>query len=446
MKEVAVNGGAVNEGAVSEGAVNEVAMNAPELSVLLTSWNTREETRRCLESLEQATAGGLTYEVVAVDNASKDGSAELLAAHPRVRLIRNPRNVGFAPAVNQAFRASRGTLILLLNSDVRFHPGALDTLVQFLRDRPDAAGVSPLYLNPDGTFQQHYVREPSFLGALALFTSLRKLPGFRGALHRFEMRGEDFSKPRQLASGSCQLLRRGVISDRVFDERFPIYWNDAVLARQLRDAGHELWLLPDAVVTHTRGASCRLLGPAMRFRHLVGGLVCFLKLTQPAYKLAIFRLALLANYVVRTLAGRSTILGLADLLAALRGDVGPVPDGDARDWAILVGACGGEPDLGSRVLLVDPPARRVSWRFTVVQLGPTVWRATLPTTLPGGLAPMRWLNARMGAARLRRWLDRHAGARTLHVADRHRHFVGWLGEDVVSTVGAPDRSLELAHG
>ena len=132
-------------------------MTPPLVSVLLISWNTREETRRCLESLAHT---DVAYEVIAVDNASRDGSAEVLAADASVTLIRNPSNVGFAAAVNQAYRVARGELILLLNSDVVFHTGTLARMVTFLAEHPDAAGVSPLYLNPDGSFQQHYVQQP----------------------------------------------------------------------------------------------------------------------------------------------------------------------------------------------------------------------------------------------------------------------------------------------
>ncbi|ASW54802.1 glycosyltransferase family 2 protein [Plantactinospora sp. KBS50] len=302
----------------------------PTLSILLISWNTREQTRRCLESLAQ-TAADLDYEVVAVDNASRDGSADLLAGWPRVRLIRNGFNVGFAAAVNQAYRLARGELILLLNSDVVVHPGALSRMVGFLRDRPGAAGVSPRYLNPDGTFQQHYVQQPSFPAALALTTALRRIPRFRRALHTFQMRGEDFSRPRLLASGSCMLLRRAVLEpDRIFDERFPVYWNDAILARELERDGHELWMIPDAVVTHVRGASCRLLGDEVRFRHLLGGLVCYLRLTQPRHRIGIFRLVVLADHVLKRACRREVQMPLAALRGALRGDVGPLPDGDAR--------------------------------------------------------------------------------------------------------------------
>jgi GT2 family glycosyltransferase len=390
----------------------------------------------------------VSYEVVAVDNASRDGSADMLAAHPDVRLIRNPRNVGFAAAVNQAYRAANAELILVLNSDVRLRPGALRTMVSFLRDNQHAAGVSPLYLNPDGTFQQHYVQLPGLRAAVALFTGLRRLPQFRTALHRFEMRGEDFSQPRQLASGSCLLLRRTALgANEILDENFPIYWNDAILARQLDRAGHQLWMIPDAVVTHSRNASCRRLGPAMRFRHLLGGLVGYLRVTQPRHRVALFQAILLANHLVKTVFGRPTVLGLADLLAALRGDVGPVPNGDTRDWVLLVGT--GRTEIageGRRLLFVYPSGSRPRWRFTVRPADDSVWHATLPALLPFGpqWAPVDRINGRIGAALLRHWLDRHAGARVLRLSQRHAYLTGRLGEDVLTTV--EPQPLEFSHG
>ena len=418
-------------------------MRAPEVSVLLVSWNTREETRRCLESLRQ-TAAGLSYEVIAVDNSSRDGSAELLAAQDRVRLIRNDHNAGFAAAVNQAYRAATGELILLLNSDVTLHQGALETMVEFLHDHPDAAGVSPLYLNPDGTFQQHYVQLPSLAACLALFTALRRVPGFRGALHRFQMRGQDFTKPRELGSGSCQLLRRRVLAtDQIFDESFPIYWNDALLARELTGGGHRLWMIPDAVVTHARGASCSRLGPSVRFRHLIGGLVHYLDRTGQHYRVVIFRAAMIANHLLKTALGRTTPLSWTDLWAALRGDLGALPDGDTTRWVVVVGHQGKNwPETAEdvRLVLVDPEPARPRRRFTIRQVSPSVWQTSLPTALPIGrrLAAVKWLNRRIAAAQLRQWLDGHAGARTLHVSSADAYLVGWLGEDVVAQVRSDD--------
>ncbi|WP_428963027.1 glycosyltransferase family 2 protein [Micromonospora fluostatini] len=426
----------------------------PTLSILLTSWNTREQTRRCLESLAETVDPDLDYEVIAVDNASLDGSADLLAGWPRVRLIRNERNVGFAAAVNQAYRLSRGDLLLVLNSDIRFHPGALSTMLAFLRDNPDAAGVSPLYLNPDGTFQQHYVQLPSFPATLALVTVLRRVPGFRQALHTFQMRGQDFSRPRRLASGSCMMLRRKVLEpDDIFDERFPVYWNDALLARRLDEAGHQVWMIPDAVVSHVRGASCRLLGPAIRYRHLLGSLVGYLRVTQPRHRVLLFRLVVLADHMLKRACGRAVQLTLTDLRAALRGNVGPLPDGDIRDWLIVFtgtpwavpvarAAADDENARDRRLLLVDPPGRRARWHSRLSRLDAAGWRLTPPTALPFGdrLPVADRINRRVVAGAVRRFLDRQAGARLLRLDDHRAHPVlGHLGEDEVvpSPVGVP---------
>jgi GT2 family glycosyltransferase len=435
-------------------------MGTPLLSVLLISWNTREQTRQCLESLAATAPADLNYEVVAVDNASSDGSADMLADQPRVRLIRNSHNTGFAAAVNQAYRRSTGQLVLLLNSDIRFHPGALTRMIDHLRERPEVAGVSPLYLNPDGTFQQHYVQQPSFAATLALVTALRRMPGFRQALHRFQMRGEDFSRPRQLASGSCMLLRRAVLGRQsIFDEAFPVYWNDAILARQLQQAGHQLWMLPDAKVTHTRGASCRLLGPTIRFRHLLGSLIGYLRTTQPRHRMAVFRAVLLVDHLVKRLLGRPVQLGMADLFAALRGDVGPLPDGDTRDWLVLFSRTRWTVDghsavlrqltPGQRLLIVDPPTRRPRWRCEVTPIGSAAWHAIAPTALPFGdaLPMVNWINRRIAANAVRSWLDRHAGARLVRLDDeRARPVLGRLGEDEVVPAAGPRPMQRSSRG
>lgn len=305
-------------------------MAYPEISVLLVSWNTRARTRDCLASLPGAVTDGLRYEVIVVDNGSRDGSAEILADRPDLLLLRNERNLGFAAAVNAAYACSRGEMILLLNSDVCFRPGALTVLARFLRERPDAAGVAPLYVarshsRPDS----HYCRLPTLPSAVALMTALRRLPGFRGAMMTAQMHAEDFSRPRPVPqpAASCLLLRRSVLPpEKIFDERLPIYYNDVLLAHQLAFAGHQLWMTPDSVVTHAVGASTSLLGPALRQRHHLGALVRYLRITQPTSRLLTFQALVLVDWVARRLLLRRSDLGPGDLCAALRGDVGPLPD------------------------------------------------------------------------------------------------------------------------
>jgi GT2 family glycosyltransferase len=420
-------------------------MNRPDVSVLLVSWNTCAETQRCLASLPAAATADVRYELIVVDNGSRDGSADMLAARTDLELIQNESNLGFAAAVNQAYARATGALILLLNSDICFQPGALTALVRFLRDRPEVAGVAPLYLNADGTIQEHYMRLLTFRTALALGTALRFLPGFRRAWRAHLMCGNDFSRaqPVPQPSASCLLLRRTALPDQsIFDERLPIYFNDVLLARTLAKAGHRLWMTPDAVVTHTLGASTRLLGPAGRTRHHLGGLVRYLRVTEPMHRVLVFQALVLLDRLARRLFRQPGQLGAHDLWAAIRGDVGPLPDGDRRGWVVMLSGVGWsrrtvgehrqhalakELTAGRRVLFVDPPAQRPRWRFTVHQVEPSLWHAIPPSLLPWGrqLPPANWINRWVIAARLRGWLDHYPGSRLL-----------WLDEDLsASTAG-----------
>src|SRR4051794_10150617 len=109
--------------------------SAPMVSILIVNWNTRERVLQCLASLPADVV--VPYEVIVVDNGSVDGSGDALAATSGITLIRNERNIGYAAAVNQAFRNSRGDYVLLLNSDVVLTLDAFESLVQFLEDRAD---------------------------------------------------------------------------------------------------------------------------------------------------------------------------------------------------------------------------------------------------------------------------------------------------------------------
>ncbi|MGW0778858.1 glycosyltransferase [Streptomyces sp. NPDC002835] len=425
-------------------------MTLPEVSVLLVSWNTCAETRACLDSLPRAATDGLRYEVIVVDNGSRDGSPDMLAAHPNVLLLRNERNLGFAAAVNQAYARARGDMILLLNSDVRLWPGALTALAGFLRERPDVAGVAPLYLNPDGSVQQHYMRLPTFRSLVALATTLRYLPGFRRPWREHLMGGADLSRQGQVEqpSASCLLLRRAVLDPaEVFDERFPLYFNDVLLARNLRLAGHRLWMTPDAVVTHTLGASTRLLGSAVRSKFRLDGLIRYAGVTQPRWRLRTLQALVLVDWLVRRALRWRGQLGLRDLWAVVQGDVGPLPDGDGRSWSVMLSgvpwlagahrqhALARELAVGRRVLFVDPPGRRPRWTFIVSQVAPSLWHAVPPTVVPFGrlLPPLNWINRRVAAALVRRWLDRRPGSRRILWIDEDlaAPTAGRLGEDLL---------------
>jgi GT2 family glycosyltransferase len=300
----------------------------PDVSILLLSWNTRELTLACLDSLPRSVDDGLTYEVIVVDNDSRDGSADALAARDDIRLIANEENRGYAPAVNQAYELARGEYVLLLNSDVEFEPGALTTLRRFLLERPDVAGVGPLYLNPDGTPQQHHFRFPTFGATMGNASRvLGRVPALARRVRDYRMLDDDFSAPRPVEqpSASCLLLRRSSLpAGPLMDEQYPIYFNDVALAHSLARRGQTLWMTPEAVVVHEHGASTRQMGGALARQH-IGAHVRYLRETEPRYRVELFRGVVLLQKLALTALRRPGTLSPRDLFAALRGDPGPVP-------------------------------------------------------------------------------------------------------------------------
>ena len=118
------------------------------VSVIIVSWNTRELLKKCLESLFE-TSSHLGLEVIVVDNASTDASAEMIEREfSQVRLLKNPVNIGFARANNQAISDCSADFVLLLNSDTVLIGDPLGELVRFIRKHGDAGAVGPKLLHP----------------------------------------------------------------------------------------------------------------------------------------------------------------------------------------------------------------------------------------------------------------------------------------------------------
>jgi GT2 family glycosyltransferase len=300
----------------------------PDISVLLVNWNTRDLVLRCLDSLPQGIGRELTFETIVVDNGSSDGSADALRSRSDIVLLANRMNFGYAAAVNQAYRSSRGPLLLLLNSDVELLPGSIAVLEKLLARHSDAAAAAPLYRYPDGSPQPFHFRFPSFAVTLANTSApFRHLPGVKQRLRDYAMLDDDFSEPRPVEqpSTSCLLLRRSCLPfDNVFDERFPIFFNDVSLAQALANQGRQLWVTPDAVVVHEDHASTRKLGTT-RKRQYIASVVRMLRDTEPRRNVLLYKALLLAQGVVLLGLRRPDALSWRDLTAAASGDPGVLP-------------------------------------------------------------------------------------------------------------------------
>jgi N-acetylglucosaminyl-diphospho-decaprenol L-rhamnosyltransferase len=229
----------------------------PDISIIIVNWNTKDLLGRCLQSLAQG-IGRVRAQVLVVDNGSRDGSDRLVVEEfPSVVLIQNPWNVGFARANNQAYQHTRSRYVLLLNPDTEVRFNAIERMVRFLDAHPQRAGVTAVLRNPDGTLQRYHKRLPSWRYLVFSETILRNVLPNNTWIRAFYMQDESFENVMEIEQppAACLLLRRSVLDpDGLFDERFPIFYNDVDLCRRLRDRGHRLFLLPEADVMHHGGA------------------------------------------------------------------------------------------------------------------------------------------------------------------------------------------------
>lgn len=236
-----------------------------QLSIVIVNWNTCDLLHRCLRAIgdHTHTLRPTGVEVLVVDNASSDGSAKMVREHfPDVRLLVNRENVGFARANNQAIRVSSGHHILLLNSDTEIHPGALDALVGFMDDHPQAGAAGARLFNADGSLQPscHPMLTPGReFWHLLFLESLRPLA-------RYPMSRWDTTTPRrvEVIKGACLLLRREALDAiGLLDETYFMYTEEVDLCYRLACAGWELWWVPTSRVVHYGEASSRQAAEAM---------------------------------------------------------------------------------------------------------------------------------------------------------------------------------------
>lgn len=229
-----------------------------EVSICIVNWNAREFLERCLRSIE-ATAAPVSHEVIVVDNASQDGSCEMVRQQfPSARLISNERNLGFATANNQAFEVARGEWVYLLNPDTELKPGSLSALLHYLKEKPGAAVAAPRLLNTDGTLQPSVRRFPNFKTAFSRHTILKKLSLFSGEEASHKM--ADFGFDRELSvdqpAGAALLIRRAILEEvGRLDPHFFLFYEEVDLCKRIKERGYEIYFYPQAEVIHHEGKS-----------------------------------------------------------------------------------------------------------------------------------------------------------------------------------------------
>ncbi len=220
------------------------------VSVVVVSFNTKEKLRRCLACVEPE------HELIVVDNASRDGSVEMVQEEfPHVRLISNPDNRGFGAANNQGTAIAAGDWILYLNSDCYASPGAIAGLHRILERDGAVAGGGRL-LNPDGSEQLSTARELTLWRVFLEQTFLERVLGPLGFGYwcRWHLEGvseDEEGHQVEQVMGACLMVKRNLAS---FDERFFLYCEDTDLCKRLSEHGRLLYV-SQFPFTHELGSS-----------------------------------------------------------------------------------------------------------------------------------------------------------------------------------------------
>jgi GT2 family glycosyltransferase len=230
-----------------------------ELSVVIVTWNCRDFAAECLRSLE--TVRDIPFEVIVVDNASTDDTADMIAGlFPAVRLIRSANNLGFAKANNLGIQASVGRRVALINPDVVLLEGCVARALEVMASESSIGMLGPKMLGADGRTRRSGMSRPSLWNSLCdalvlhgVFARSRCFGGQMMAHFSWDVRTDV-----DILNGWFWLIRREALDDvGLLDEQFFMYGEDLDWCKRFRDKGWRIVFEPDAAAIHFGGGSSR---------------------------------------------------------------------------------------------------------------------------------------------------------------------------------------------
>ncbi|MFW5697152.1 MAG: glycosyltransferase family 2 protein, partial [Fimbriimonadaceae bacterium] len=229
-----------------------------DLSITVVNWNVRDDLRACLQSLRQLEGEG-SFEVIVVDNASADGSAEMVREEfPEVTLYALDQNLGFAAGHNYALDRRNGFHAALINPDTVAHPGLVRSVLGYFHEHPEVGIIGPKVLNPDGSLQYSCRRFPNPVAAAFRNTILGRLfPNNRFTREYLMTDWEhETERPVDWVSG-CALFVRGEVLDAIggLDADYYMYCEETDFCLRAHKAGYQVMYVPSGQITHAIGKS-----------------------------------------------------------------------------------------------------------------------------------------------------------------------------------------------
>lgn len=286
-----------------------------DLSIVVVSWNVKTLLAACLQSIYASLSApdAPSCEVIVVDSASSDGSAEMVQSEfPQVRLLAQQENVGFTRGNNLAIAQSHGRYLLLLNPDTVVIGPALAKMVAYMDTHPQVGVLGPQLLNPDGSVQSSRRRFPTLATAFWESTVLHEWFPYNAAARRYHMqdRPDDEEQEVDWVTGACFLVRREALARvGLLDEGFFMYSEELDLAYRIKRAGWRVVYLPSAQVIHHEGQSSAQVKAASHI-YFQSSKVRFVRKYLGPTRAEVLRWFLLGTYVYQWLReGAKWLLG-----------------------------------------------------------------------------------------------------------------------------------------
>lgn len=241
----------------------ETAMNRCQLSIIIVNYNTCQLLDDCLASLQAAEAPAGGMEIIVVDNASSDGSVQMVQQkYPAVHCVASAENLGFSAGNNRGLAEANGDFVLFLNSDTRVDAHALTRPLAYLADHSNVGALTVRLVYPDGRRDPDNHRGfPTPWNAFCHFTGLSKLfptdPRFNGYFHSYA----DFSQTHtvDVIAGSFMMMPMMLCLELgAWDDTYFFYGEDIDFCYRIRQAGYDIVYYPHVEVLHYKGASSGL--------------------------------------------------------------------------------------------------------------------------------------------------------------------------------------------
>ena len=272
-----------------------------DLSVIIVNWNTSDLLAKCLRCVE-STVQRVSYETWVVDNASTDGSVDMLRRDfPDVKLIANSQNVGFARANNQAMAVAAGRYVLLLNSDAFVKDNTIDEMVRFMDEHPDAGLAGCKLLYDDGRLQPSCSSFPTLATELFIAFGLDRLFPKSPIFGKYRMTDWDYRDAREVdvIMGAFMLARADAIQKvGVMDEAFFMYSEEVDWCYRFKQAGWKIYFTPEVETVHLWGGSSKAVKVETLIR-LYRSRVQFFRKHYGRLTAALYKLILGLNCFVR---------------------------------------------------------------------------------------------------------------------------------------------------